>query len=134
MKHPMLETVVALAERTGKVFVVTASAAGLPHLAGARRFALLPDGLVRVADWFCPTTASNLGENLHVALVVWDGATGEGYQVLGVVQAERTAAMLDGYEPSAERGGVQAERELTVRVDKILAFSEVPHEDEAVLI
>ncbi|MBN1180317.1 MAG: pyridoxamine 5'-phosphate oxidase family protein [Anaerolineae bacterium] len=127
----MLSKVVALAEEVGHVLVATADAAGLPHVASAGRLTLAPDGRVLLAEWFCPGTMSNLQQNRRIALVVWNADTDTGYQLLGKVEQVRDLAILDGYAPEQEDESPppQVERELLVRVDKILDFSHAPHSD-----
>jgi hypothetical protein len=133
MKSEMLSKVVALAEEVGHVLVATADAVGLPHVASAGRLTLASDGRVLLAEWFCPGTMSNLQQNRRIALVVWDADTDTGYQLPGKVEQVQDLAILDGYAPEqeGESSPPQVERELLVRVDKILAFSHAPHSDVA---
>ena len=73
----------------------------------------------------------NLEHNLRVSLVVWDAAADTGYQLLGNVEKIEETAMLDGYIPEMESVGPspQVERQLFVKVDKVMAFSHAPHSD-----
>ncbi len=122
---------VALAEKLRHVFVATADADGLPHVASAGKLASAPDGRVVLADWFCPGTVTNLQQNPCVAIVVWDAGEDVGYQLLGEVEEVKELGMLDGYVPGEEDKPPlpQVERELLVRVNKIIAFSHAPHSD-----
>lgn len=129
-----LETIrsaVALGEKLEHIFVATADAEGLPHVAAAERFSLETDGVVTVAAWFCPGTVMNLQHNPQVSLVVWDEAADTGYQLLGKVEKIIETAILDGYIPHTEGKdpSPQVERQLLVRVDKVITFSHAPHSD-----
>jgi predicted pyridoxine 5'-phosphate oxidase superfamily flavin-nucleotide-binding protein len=127
-----IEKAVALAARVGTVFVATADADGLPHVASAGRVATSPGGKVVLADWFCPGTVHNLGRNPRISIVIWDAARDEGFQLLGEVEAVKELGMLNGYRPGEGESPSppQVERELTVRVDRILVFTHAPHSDE----
>jgi hypothetical protein len=126
-----LKKAVALAEKVRHVFVATADAAGLPHVASAGKLTYAPGGRVVLADWFCPGTVMNLQQNPQIAIVAWDTATDVGYQLLGEVERVRELGIMDGYVAGEEDKPPlpQVERELLVRVDKIIAFSHAPHSD-----
>ena len=130
-KTETLWKVMALAKTLPHVFIATADAGGLPHLASAERLSLAPDGRVVLADWFCPSTVTNVQQNPRVAIVVWHARADVGYQLLGEVERVRELGILDGYVPGKEGSPPvpQEERELEVRVDRILAFTHAPHSD-----
>ena len=117
---------VALAEKLRHVFVATADANGLPHLAAAGKLTAESDKRVAVAAWFCPGTVDNLRQ-----LVVWDAAADIGYQLLGEVEKVEELSVLDGYVPGEEEKPPlpQVERQLLVRLEKIIDFSHAPHSD-----
>jgi hypothetical protein len=120
----------ALAERIGHVFVATASDKGMPHLAAAGKLALRPDDRVSLREWFCSETIRNLEENPLVTLVVWDSNSDTGYQLVGKVENVHDLAMLDGYPEGKTLVPLpQVERELVIRVDEVMAFSQGPHSD-----
>ncbi len=129
----VLEKAVQLADSVGSIFVATAGPDGMPHMAAANKLLIDPDGNVLVVEWFCPGTVMNLRENRRVALVIWDAAGDNGYQLLGEVTQVDELAVLDGYDPAAETSypPPQVERQLIVRVDKIIRFSQAPHSDVA---
>jgi hypothetical protein len=129
-----LNEIIRLGTKTGYALVATAGLDGQPHVASARRIAALPEGRVRVTEWFCPGTMANLQNNRQVSLVVWDSGTDTGYQVLGEVEEIRDLAMLDGIAPGqAPLPPVpQVERELILRVRQILDFRQAPHTDEPI--
>jgi hypothetical protein len=131
IKAEIIQSAVTLGQKLGHVFVATADAKGLPHVAAAGQLSLETDGLLAVAAWFCPGTVVNLEHNTRISLVVWDADADTGYQLLGnVVKIEETA-MMDGYIPELESMGPspQVERQVFVKVDKVMAFSHAPHSD-----
>ena len=131
MNKKTLNRAVALAQKLQHVFIATTDGKGLPHLAAAGKLALTPEGRVAVAAWFCPTTVANLQRNRRVALVVWEPKEDIGYQLLGETEKVEEIAMMDGYAPGIESKFPlpQVERQLLVRVDKILDFKHAPHSD-----
>lgn len=131
MNRETLEEAVALGDEVGYVFVATADAGGLPHLAAAGAVSLETDGRVGVTEWFCPGTMANLEDSRQIALVVWDPEMDRGYQLLGRVTEIKEQAVIDGYVPEAGEGASpQVERELVISVEEILHFSQGPHSDE----
>jgi len=131
IKPDIIQSAIILGQKLGHVFVATADSKGLPHVAAAGRLSLGTDGLLTVAAWFCPGTVVNLEHNTKVSLVVWDAAADTGYQLLGNVEKVEETAMLDGYLPEMESTGPspQVERQLFVKVDKVIGFSHAPHND-----
>ena len=131
MNKETIEKAVALAAELKQFLIATADRDGLPHVATAGKMSLVPDQRVKVAAWFCPGTAANVQQNHRIALAVWDPATDTGYQLLGEVEKVTELAFLNGYAPEEESGQIlpQVERELLVRVDKILTFTQAPHSD-----
>ena len=131
MNTHTIRKAVSLARKVGSIFVATADSGGLPHLAAAGRLDEAGDGRLSVAAWFCPGTVQNVQENRKISLVVWDPASDAGYQLLGEVEKVRELAMLNGYVPGEEKKPPppQVERELVVRVEKVIAFSRAPHSD-----
>jgi hypothetical protein len=126
-----LDAAIALMERVGHVFVATADASGMPHVAAAASLIRAREEHVAVSAWFCPGTVANLDDNHRISLVVWDPPTDQGFQILGAVENIAEGAMMNGYSPEAELKGhlPQVERELMVRVSRVLAFSHAPHND-----
>jgi hypothetical protein len=126
-----LNQAVALAQKLQHVFIATTDGKGLPYLAAAGKLALTPAGRVAVAAWFCPTTFANLQKNRRVALVVWEPKEDLGYQLVGEAEKVEEIAMMNGYAPGIEPKSPlpQVERQLLVRVDKIIDFKHAPHSD-----
>ncbi len=130
MNRETIRDAIALAEKVGHVFVATAGTDGKPHMASARRLTMAPDGVLSVAEWFCPGTVQNVLNNPQVSVVVWDAATDTGYQLLGRVEETRDVSMLDGYlEEEARHPIPQVETLIRLRVDAVLAFTHAPHSD-----
>ena len=131
MNQKTLDQAVVLAQRLQHVFVATTDGKGLPHMAAAGKLALTPEGRVAVAAWFCPMTVANLQKNHRVSLVIWDPKVDTGYQLLGETEKVEEIAMMNGYVPGAESRHPlpQVERQLLVRVNKIIDFKHAPHSD-----
>ena len=126
-----LDAAIKLAKKLGHVFVATADASGMPHLAAAAQIRSASEDRVEVSAWFCPGTMANLDQNRRISLVVWDPPSDRGYQLLGEVVQVEEASLMNGFSPEAEKSAPmpQVERRLMVQVAKILAFSHAPHSD-----
>ena len=126
-----LDDALTLAKKLEHVYVATADAFGMPHVAAAARLNRTSDDHVAVSAWFCPGTIANLDDNRHISLVVWDPPTDRGYQLLGEVDKIEEHSMMNGYSPATELGSPmpQVERNLLVKVDKIITFTHAPHSD-----
>jgi predicted pyridoxine 5'-phosphate oxidase superfamily flavin-nucleotide-binding protein len=131
VKQEIVKSAVSLGQKLKHIFVATADADGLPHVAAAGRISMADDGLITVAAWFCPGTVMNIGQNPKVSLVLWDAVADTGHQLLGKVEKVEDSAMLNGYVPELEGKdpSPQVERRLLVRVEKVIAFSHAPHSD-----
>ena len=128
-----LKKTFSLAKKVGFVFMATAGAKGLPHVAAAAKISQTADiERVAVEAWFCPETVANLQTNCFVALIIWDPKSDHGYQLLGETEKIEETALLNGYLPRVEDKSSlpQVERRLLIRVDKVLKFSQAPHTDE----
>ena len=131
LKMKNLDNAINLAEKLGHVFVATADAGGMPHLAAAAQIRSASEDRVEVSAWFCPGTIANLEQNRRISLVVWDPPSDRGYQMLGEVVQVEEASVMNGFSPEAEKrpSMPQVERRLMVQVARILAFSHAPHSD-----
>lgn len=127
----MLQAAVDLAKNLMHVFVATTDSEGMPHVAAAAKIVLASENHVAVQEWFCPGTVRNVSENPSVAIVVWDAENDKGYQLLGVTENIKELAVLDGYAPGIddETQLPQIERQLLIRVNRILEFTHRPHTD-----
>ena len=131
MSKKILDQAAALAQKLQHVFVATTDGKGLPHVAAAGKLALISEGRVAVTAWFCPMTVANLQKNRKVSLVIWDPRADMGYQLLGQAEKVEEIAMMNGHAPGIESQPPlpQVERQLWVRVDKIIDFKHAPHSD-----
>lgn len=127
-----LRDVELLVRQVGHVFIATADPEGFPHIAAAERAHVISDRELSVTGWFCSQTEANLARNPRAAIVVWDPGFDHGYQVIGMREREEEIAIMDGYATGLEdEGGYpQVERELLLRVDRILEFHHAQHNDE----
>ena len=131
MNPKTLAKAVALAEKLGHVFIATANASGRTHLAAARTLSYIPEDQVLVADWFCPETVKNLHSNRFLSIVAWEPSSDRGFQIQGELKALRDLEMLNGFSPELEKKPAipQVERELLVRVERVVDFKIRPHSD-----
>lgn len=133
MDSESLQRAVALAREAGAVFVATADHGGLPHITVVGSLSLLPEERKVVFEaWFCPRMIANLEANRWMALVVWDNAKKEGYQVFGRVEEAEDVLLMDGFSPEmeADKPPPPTKKRLTLRADKIVAFGTAAHTDE----
>lgn len=131
MSTETLKRAIALAREVGHVFIATADAEGLPHLAAGAGLEDVGDGLVAVRGWFCPGMMANVDQNRHIALIVWNAGSGEGCQLLGEIERSEELAIQNGYDPEVDKTPAmpQVEREMIVRVSSIIGLSYAPHSD-----
>lgn len=131
MSPKLLAEAADLAAKVGYVFVATAGASGKTHLAAARTLSITPEHQLKVADWFCPETMQNLCSNHLLSVVAWDPVSDVGFQLLGELVDLKELGMMNGYLPELEEKPPlpQIEREMIVRVDKIIDFKIAPHSD-----
>lgn len=130
MKVESIKDAISLAGNLGYVFVATADDKGMPHVAVAGAMARKGETLVGVSSWFCPTTLSNLQANHQISVAVWDGRNDSGYQLIGESEKIVDLAMMDGYVPSEKDKTIpQVEREIIIRVTKVIAFTQALHSD-----
>jgi hypothetical protein len=126
VNQQVFQRAVALGERWQHAWISTTDEAGTPHIASVGSFFAGENDRLILGDWSCPVTLVNLRHNPRIAIVVWDVYTDEGYQILGDVEAIVPAA--PEHEIGAESLPLD-EKELWVRVGKVLAFSHAPHND-----
>jgi uncharacterized protein len=131
MNPQVLREAVNLAGKLENVLIGTANKRMEPHIAVATRMNLVDDVHVTVSAWFCPTTVTNLFENPSVSLVIWDSQTDTGYQLIGASEQVENMAVLGCWTPEVD-GKIsipQVERQVLVRVDRIIDFKHAPHND-----
>ncbi len=131
MSFDTLHKAVDLGRRMKGVYVSTANARGLPHLAFATAVEIISGNRISVEEWFCPGTVQNVRENPLISVVSWNPDTDTGFQVLGKVEKMEETAMLNGFSPETEDVPMpQTERKLIILVDQVLSFSAAPHGDK----
>jgi hypothetical protein len=131
MKADNLEKVVRLAEDLGYVLIATADRKGMPHMAAAGKLEYAGGQNVAVKEWFCKGTVANLDVNKSISIVAWRRRPDVGYQLLGTVTKILDVGVMDGYAPELEHAHPlpHVEKQLVVKVDKILKFKLAPHTD-----
>jgi hypothetical protein len=131
MSRETIGRAVELGSAVGHMFVATADADGLPHIAASRRISSEPDGRIGISEWFCPGTLENLQVNPRISVVVWDPQKDTGFQILGRSEKVEDLSVMDGLSPEleAEPPLPQVERKILVQVDKVIHFSHAPHSD-----
>jgi len=131
MRREAIKRAVELGSGLGYVFLATADADGLPHIAASRKLTYEPDGAIGINEWFCPGTLANLQINPRISVVVWDPQSDTGYQILGNCEKVEDISVMDGLSPELEKKAPlpQVERRILVRVDEVIRFSHAPHSD-----
>jgi hypothetical protein len=129
----MTEAVQSAVRDAEVAYIASADDQGEPHLAVSRQVRVVDAEHVAFTGWFCPKSVANIADNPRVSLAVWDAGRDHGYQLLGEVTASDIAAIQDGWNGPAEKGGPlpQEEHEFTFRVDAILEFTSGLHSDES---
>ena len=132
MNEEKIKEAVLLAQQVGHIFLATSNPNGMPHITVAGKLESIRTGHVAVTEWFCPGTASNLRTNKHISIVVWDKETDTGYQLLGRWDKINDMEILDGFIPEMELEPPlpQVEKQLLIKVEKILDFKIAPHSDK----
>ena len=125
MNLDKLERAIRLGKKLEHVFIAVVDGKGAPHVNSARRIERIDDRHFAVEEWICPLTVKNLSENPQMAVVVWDPAADDGYEILGEVLMLEGEAFLNGYAPEVEDHAVlpQVKRRLIIRAERIAAFS-----------
>jgi len=131
MNKELLEKAVKLSLELDYVLVATADQEGVPHMAAAEKLLLASEDTVAVTSWCCPATVANLHDSPRIAIVVWNPVTDIGYQLLGQIERVEDLNIMDGFAPEIEKRTaiVEVEKQLTVRVEKILNFRYAAHSD-----
>jgi len=126
----MLNEMIKLANDNGIILIATADKNCIPHIAAAKRLSINND-CAAVEEWFCPCTMENISVNRNIAIVVWDNQADIGCQLIGKVQDVSDEAIMDGFLPGFEKFPPlpQVERQLLVKIEKILEFKLAPHSD-----
>jgi hypothetical protein len=130
MDKSKIAAAVAMAARTKFLIVSTAGQDCEPHIAVAGRMETQGE-LLSISSWYCPVTLANIELHPKISVAVWDAGTDTGYQLIGKLERLYDLAMLDSFAPQIESVAVypQVERQLVIRVEKIMHFSMGLHAD-----
>ena len=125
MNDKILERAIELGKRVEHVFSSLIGADNFPHVNCAREIEQVTENQFAIEEWICPTTVKHLSENPKIAVLIWDPAAGDGYEILGDVLMFESLAFLNGFAPEAEADASlpQVKRKLIIRAEKIIAFS-----------
>lgn len=125
MNSRKLERAVELAKRVEHFFIAVVGSDGFPYVNSARQIEKVGDNQLAIEEWICPLTVKHVREHPKMAVLIWDPAGDNGYEVLGEVLLFEDQAFLDGFAPEIEEGGYlpQVKRKLIIRAEKITAFS-----------
>jgi hypothetical protein len=102
----------------------------------ARRIEQVAENQFAVEEWICPLTLKHLSENSKMAVLIWDPASEDGYEILGEVLMFESQAFLNGFAPEVDEDAYlpQVKRKLIVRAEKITAFSHALRCDDIQLL
>jgi hypothetical protein len=127
MNEKNLERAIELGKRVEHVFSSLIGADDFPHVNRAREIEQVTENQFAIEEWICPTTVKHLSENSKIAVLIWDPAAGDGYEILGDVLMFESLAFLNGFAPEveveADAALPQMKRKLIIRAEKIIAFS-----------
>jgi len=125
MNSKKLERAIELGKRLGHFFVALVGAGGFPYVNSARGIEQIAENQFAVEEWICPLTLNHLSENPKMAVVIWDPASDDGYEILGEVLMSESQAFLNGFAPEVEKDAYlpQEKRKVIVRAEKVTAFS-----------
>jgi len=125
MNPDKLERAIRLGKKVEHFFIAVVDGNGVPHVNSARRIERMDNHQFGVEEWICPLTVKNLTENPKIAVVIWDPAADDGYEILGEVLMFEGEAFLNGFAPEVEEHELlpQVKRRLIIRAERITAFS-----------
>jgi hypothetical protein len=125
MNPGKLERAIALAKKVEHFFIAMVDGEGVPYVNSVRQIEQVADNQFAIEEWICPLTVTNLGKNPKLALVIWDPATDDGYEITGEVLMFEGRAFLNGFAPEVEENAYlpQVKRRVIIRAEQIAAFS-----------
>lgn len=131
MKMEEIRKAVSDVSWTNPAFIATTDLDGVPHITCAGKLAIENENVLSVTEWFCPGTVANLRRNPNISVAVLDKDTDGGFQFIGMLEKISDVGILDGYAAAVEGKYPipQVEKQLVVRVKKIMDFSLKPHTD-----
>lgn len=115
MDQQQIEQAAAMANRIGHIFVATADADTLPHLALARKLTVKNHALIAIEDWYSSGGLDVFRSNKRVSVVVWDRDVYRGFQLLGEARF-----------PRKEINKALDNDQLLIMVSKVVDFTRLP--------
>lgn len=125
MNSRMLARAIELGRRVEHFFIALVGTDGFPYVNSARQIEQVADNQLAIEEWICPLTVTQIKENPKMAVLIWDPAADNGYEILGEVLMFESREFLNGFAPEVEERGYlpQVKRKLIIRAEKITAFS-----------
>jgi hypothetical protein len=125
MNGKKLERAIELGKRVEHLFLALMGADNFPYVNSAREIEQVAENQFAIEEWICPLTVKHLSENPKMAVLIWDPASDDGYEILGEVLMFESQAFLNGFAPEVEKDAYlpQVKRKLIIRAEKITAFS-----------
>ncbi|AQT67974.1 Pyridoxamine 5'-phosphate oxidase [Anaerohalosphaera lusitana] len=121
MDKQKIEQAVHFAANVGPVCIATVDNQGMPHVDAAGQIDLGAEDNVYLTRCFGPQTLMDLKQNDHIAVLIWNEQSQDGYQLIGqcskieeISEHGETQEMFD-----AEQAYYKGEQRLTVHVDKV---------------
>ena len=132
MNLKKLERAIELGKRVEHFLIALVGTDGFPYVNSARQIEPVGDNQLAIEEWICPLTVKHIREHPKIAVLIWDAAGDQGYEILGEVLLYENQAVLDGFVPEVEERGYlpQVKRRLIMRAEKIAAFSHALRCDE----
>ena len=123
IKGNKLERAIELGKRVEHFFLALMGADNFPYVNSAREIEQVAENQFAIEEWICPLTVKHLSENPKMAVLIWDPATDDGYEILGEVLMFESQAFLNGFAPEVEEDAYlpQVKRKLIIRAEKITA-------------
>jgi hypothetical protein len=136
MNAKKLERAIELGKRVEHFFLALVGADGFPYVNTARQIEPVAENQFAIEEWICPLTVKHLSENPKMAVLIWDPASEDGYEILGEVLMFESQAFLNGFAPEVEEDAYlpQVKRKLIIRAEKITAFSHALQCDDIQLL
>ena len=136
MNAKKLERAIELGKRVEHFFLALVGADGFPYVNSARQIEQVAENQFAIEEWICPLTVKHLSENPKMAVLIWDPASDDGYEILGEVLMFESQAFLNGFAPEVEEDAYlpQVKRKLIIRAEKITAFSHALRCDDIQLL
>jgi len=136
MNGKKLERAIELGKRVEHFFLALVGADGFPYVNSARQIEQVAENQFAIEEWICPLTVKQLSENPKMAVLIWDPAADDGYEILGEVLMFESQAFVNGFAPEVEEDAYlpQVKRKLIIRAEKITAFSHALRCDDIQLL